>query len=112
MDGLSEDEVAKRAFQTAPGLGRKASTLRFRIFRSYLTGESHHTYVGWADVRDVFFQSCPFSRLRSGALHVFSETALLTLAHSGASTSSGRGGPGVLIVPMSTKLITTRHRSI
>ena len=37
----------------------------------------------WAgpDVRDVFFQSCPFSRLRSGALHVFSETALLTLAH-------------------------------
>ena len=81
MDGLSSDEVAKQAFQTAPGLGRKASTLRFRIFRSYLTGESHHTYVGWADVRDVFFQSCPFSKLRSGTLHVFSETALLTLAH-------------------------------
>jgi hypothetical protein len=81
VDGLSEDEVAKQAFQTAPGLGRKASTLRFRIFRSYLVGESRHQYVGWADVRDVFFQSCPFSRLRSGALHVFSETALLTLAH-------------------------------
>ena len=81
VDGLSEDEVAKQAFQTAPGLGRKASTLRFRIFRSYLMGESHHTYVGWADVRDIFFQSCPFSRLRSGTLHVFSETALLTLAH-------------------------------
>jgi len=81
VDGLSEDEVAKQAFQTAPGLGRLASTLRFRIFRSYLTGESRHAYVGWADVRDVFFQSCPFSRLRSGALHVFSETALLTLAH-------------------------------
>ena len=44
-------------------------------------GESRHSFVGWADVRDVFFQSCPFSRLRSGALHVFSETALLTLAH-------------------------------
>ena len=81
VDGLSEDEVARQAFQTAPGLGRKASTLRFRIFRSYLVGESRHQYVGWADVRDVFFQSCPFSRLRSGALHVFSETALLTLAH-------------------------------
>ena len=81
VDGLSSDDVARQAFQTAPGLGRKASTLRFRIFRSYLMGESRHVYVGWADVRDVFFQSCPFSHLRSGTLHVFSETALLTLAH-------------------------------
>jgi hypothetical protein len=81
VDGLSKDEVAKQAFQTAPGLGRKASTLRFRIFRSYLVGESRHSFVGWADVRDVFFQSCPFSHVRSGTLHVFSETALLTLAH-------------------------------
>jgi hypothetical protein len=81
VNGLSPEEVGKQAFQTAPGLGRRASTLRFRIFRSYLVGESRHTYVGWADVRDVFFQSCPFSKLRSGALHVFSETALLTLAH-------------------------------
>ena len=81
VDGLSPEEVGKQAFQTAPGLGRLASTLRFRIFRSYLMGESHHAYVGWADVRDVFFQACPFSHLQSGTLHVFSETALLTLAH-------------------------------
>ena len=43
----------QQAFQTAPGLGRKAS-ITFRIFRSYLVGESHHAYVGWADVRGVF----------------------------------------------------------
>lgn len=81
VPGLAEDKVAKRAFQTAPGLGRRASTLRFRIFRSYLLGESRHAHVGWVDVRDVFFQACPFSRLRGQGLHVFSETALLSLAH-------------------------------
>ena len=70
------------AFATHPGRGVRAAALRFRLFHAYVaaTGRAYDA-VGWFDVRDVYFQRDPFERVDVRAVHAFTETAVLTLAH-------------------------------